>query len=379
MPKYKCKWTDSIKNSHPYLIKGNTEYTAFCTICSTTFSIASGGNSDADKHRDSDKHQKNTRAAANSNIRSHFQPTFNSTLAAQEGLWAYHVVNSNHSFASANCASKIIRQCFGIKQFTCSKSKCRAIAVNVLAPHAEEIMSNEINRSRFITLFTDASNHNDIKLFPVMGRYFLPLEDLHVKALDVRSLPGESSELIVGLLNDNISKYGLQNKLAAFSGDNAKVNFGGVTRGGHNNVFSRLRQTYPHLVGIGCAAHIEHNTIKRASDILPFDIEWVIVKTYSHFYRYSCRAQELQKFCEEVDTEYSKVLGYAKTRFLALAPAVERIIVLFDALKDYFIALPKGEKKLLDFYMEKSSKFWLMFMQEQVCIFVFFSPHLFCI
>lgn len=178
MPKYKCKWTDSIKKSHPYLIKGNTESTAFCTICSTTFSIASGGNSDADKHRDSEKHQKNTRAAASSSIRSHFQPTFNSTLAAQEGLWAYHVMNSNHSFASSDCASKIIRECFGIKKFTCSQSKCRAIAVNVLAPHAEEIMADEINKSRFVTLFTDASNHNDIKLFPVMGRYFLPLANI---------------------------------------------------------------------------------------------------------------------------------------------------------------------------------------------------------
>lgn len=372
MPKYKCKWSDSIKDSHPYLKKGDSEQSAFCTICRTTFSIATAGKGDADRHKDSDKHKKNVRSAANNNILTHFQPTFDSKVAAQEGVWAYHVVCSNHSFASSTCASNIIRECFGVKKFTCSQSKCRAIAVNVLAPHAEQILSEEIAKSRFITLFTDASNHNDIKLFPVMGRYFLPLEGLKVKALDVRSMPGETSDLIVGLLNENISKYGLQNKLAAFSGDNAKVNFGGVTRGGQNNVFSKLEEDYPHLIGIGCTAHIEHNTIKRACDVFPFDIEWVVVKTYSHFYRYTCRSEELRKFCEEVDTEYSKVLGYAKTRFLALAPAVERIIALFDALKNYFTALPKGEKKLVEFYAEKSSRFWLMFIQEQVCIFGYF-------
>lgn len=93
---------------------------------------------------------------------------------------------------------------------------------------------------------------------------------------------------------------------------------------------------------------------------------------FTFLYIYTCRAVELQKFCEEADTEYSKILGYCKTRFLALAPAVERIITMFDVLKKYFVALPKGEKKLRDFYMEKSSKFWLMFIQEQVCIFWYF-------
>lgn len=131
-------------------------------------------------------------------------------------------------------------------------------------------------------------------------------------------------------------------------------------------MFSKLKESYPHLIGVGCVAHIEHNTIKRACDSLPFDIEWVIVKTYSHFYRYTCRAADLKQFCEEATTEYNQVLGYAKTRFLALCPAVERLIVLFEPLKNYFIALPKGEKLLKDFYMDKSSKFWLMFIQEQV-------------
>lgn len=201
-----------------------------------------------------------------------------------------------------------------------------------------------------------------------MGRYFRPLEGLCVKAMDVRSMPGESSDIIIGLLNSNVSKYQLENKLAAFSGDNAKVNFGGASRGGQNNVFSKLRANYPHLVGVGCVAHIEHNTLKRACDILPFDIEWVVVKTYSHFYRYTCRVEALKKFCEEADTEYSKILGYAKTRFLALASAIERIILLFDVLQNYFNALPKGESKLKEFYNQASSKFWLMFIQEQVRI-----------
>lgn len=368
MPKGKCKWSDSIKTQHPYLQKGKTENTAFCTKCNCSFSIAGGGNFDADRHAKTAKHEGNMRASANSSITAHFESTLDFKRSAQEGVWAYHIVSSNHSFASSDCASKIFRECFGIKKFTCSQSKCRAIVANVLAPHAEEIMANELKESRFITLYTDASNHGAIKIFPVMGRYFRPLEGLCVKILDVVSMSEENSAAIVDLLTRNITKYGLEKKLAGFSGDNAKVNFGGVTRGGHNNVFSRLKATFPHLVGVGCAAHIEHNTLKRACDILPFDIEWLIVKTYSHFYRYTCRVEALRQFCEEAEQEYFQVLGYAKTRFLALGPAVERIILLFDVLRTYFLSLPKGEKPLKDFYADKSSKFWLMFIQEQVSV-----------
>lgn len=367
MPRGKCKWSDNIQKQHPYLRKGHIESTAFCSMCNSNFSIAGGGNFDVDRHVKTAKHMKNTRAIANSSITRHLESSFDSKRAAQEGVWSYHVVKSNHSFASSDCAAKIMRECFGIQKFTCAQSKCRAIVVSVLAPHAEQILANELKECRFVTLYTDASNHGNTKLYPVMGRYFQPLEGLRVKMLDVVSMPAENSDAIVGLLQNVITKYELHDKFVCFSGDNAKVNFGGVTRGGHNNAFSKLKALFPHLVGVGCVAHIEHNTLKRSCDVVPFDIEWVIVKTYAHFYLYACRVEALRKFCEDVDQEYLQILGYAKTRFLALSPALERIILLFDVLKRYFSTLPKGEKLLKDFYADNSAKFWLMFIQEQVC------------
>lgn len=116
MPKNKCKWNKTIQESHPYLRKGNTESTAFCSICNCMFSIAAGGNNDVERHKASEKHTKLARAAAGTSVRAHFSSTIDSKRAAQEGAWAYHVVNSNHSFASSDCASKMLRECFGIKK-----------------------------------------------------------------------------------------------------------------------------------------------------------------------------------------------------------------------------------------------------------------------
>ena len=90
------------------------------------------------------------------------------------------------------------------------------------------------------------------------------------------------------------------------------------------------------LVDVGCEAHIVHNTIQTASDCLPFDIEAVIVKNFSYFYIYTARVDELKEFCKFVSTEYNQLLGYSKTRWLALMPAVQRILVLYPALKSYF-------------------------------------------
>lgn len=151
-----------------------------------------------------------------------------------------------------------------------------------------------------------------------------------------------------------------------FCADNAKVNFGGESRGGENNVYYRLKETFPHLIGVGCVAHIEHNALKHACDVMPFDVECVIVKVYSHFYRNTVRVTALKKFCDDADTEYSKLLGYSATRFLALGPAAQRILELFEILKDYFANLKKGERMLKEFFNERSSKFWLYFIFEQV-------------
>ena len=58
-------------------------------------------------------------------------------IAAAEGLWAYHTVRENQSFRSNDCTSKLIKTCFEPK-FSCARTKCEAIIVNVFTPNAEK-------------------------------------------------------------------------------------------------------------------------------------------------------------------------------------------------------------------------------------------------
>lgn len=126
------------------------------------------------------------------------------------------------------------------------------------------------------------------------------------------------------------------------------------------------------MIGIGCAAHITHNTLRFACEHLPFDIECIVVKIYSNFYINTVRVEALKSLCDLFeDVEFSKLLGYAKTRFLALVPAVCRILELFDPLKTYFLDLPKCPKILTQFFESPLARLCLLFIKEQVNI-VFF-------
>lgn len=364
--KGKCVLNDKLKEKYPYLETTKSKSDIFCKKCKGSFSIASGGNADIIRHLKTSKHTSALSAASSSTkINKFFTSTFDSTTAANEATWAFHVIHANHSFKSSDCATKIFRTCFKMDKFTCSKTKCQAIIVNVFAPEVHKMVQEELSQRRYVSIYTDASNHGSIKIFPVLVRYFNPTAGVYV-LLDVSAKGGETSTIISDLLKKTAGDYELKKKIVAFCGDNAKVNFGGETRGGQNNVYYRLKEWLPHLIGIGCVAHISHNALKHACDVMPFDVECVIVKIYAYFYIYTIRVTALQQFCDEAGVEYIKLLGYAKTRFLAMGPAIKRVLRLYEPLKNLFLGLQKGEKLLKQFFSSPLSKFWLHFVLEQV-------------
>ncbi|KAJ8892538.1 hypothetical protein PR048_005119 [Dryococelus australis] len=97
--------------------------------------------------------------------------------------------------------------------FSCTSTKCEAIVTNVIAPD------------------TDAGNHGDVKLFPII----------------IRS-SNETSDAVA----EYIVKVLTENNLVAFGRDNANVNFSGLNQANSNNVYSRLKNDLgDHIIGSG--------------------------------------------------------------------------------------------------------------------------------
>lgn len=366
----KCIFNADLQKKYPYIrkITNKSESDVRCNLCHADFNIGNAGKTDIEKHLLTRKHTKSLQAASSSHQITNFLPSIDYGIAACEGVWAYHVIKANHSFKSSDCASKLFRTCFQVKNFHCARTKCEAIATNVFAPYAQNILKTELLQSSFICISTDASNHGNIKMLPIVVRFFIPTVGVRVKMLEFVSEKGESSEIIATSIMETAESNQINEKVVGFCADNCPTNFGSCNRGGDNNVLYRLNQWNPSLIGVGCAAHVVHNALKHACDCLPIDIECLVVKIYSHFYIYTVRVEALKEICEQTDVEYSKLLGYAKTRFLALGPAIRSILNLFEPLKTYFSTLRRCPTIIKSFFESPFAKLWLLFVKEQVTI-----------
>lgn len=348
-------------------VKNKTDSDVHCNVCNSDFNIAYAGKSDITNHLNSVKHKKALQAASTSRpVTQYFPSTTDNNIAACEGVWSYHVIKENHSFLSSDCASKLFRTCFELRKFHCARTKCEAIATSVFAPYSRDVLKNDLAKRRYLTLSTDASNHGNVKMMPVVVRYFVPTIGVQVKLLDFTSEKGETSAIITNMLMEAARKNEIDDKIVGFCGDNCPTNFGSSDRGGHNNVFYRLKQWKPQIIGVGCAAHVVHNSLKFACDFLPLDLECIVVKIYSHFYIYTVRVEALKSICESAEIEYKQLLGYAKTRYLALGPAIGSILNLFEPLKRYFLEFARCPPIIKNFFEAPFSKLWLLFAKEQV-------------
>ena len=122
---------------------------------------------------------------------------------------------------------------------------------------------------------------------------------------------------------------GLFKKCVSFTGDNCNTNFGGLTRPKGNNVFSRLKNGLPGLVGVGCPAHILNNCSHHVTNQMTIDVESIIDKTNQYFCTYTVRTEELKDYCNFVDTEYRKLLSHSVTRWLSLYPSLSRMLQMY--------------------------------------------------
>lgn len=73
----------------------------------------------------------------------------------------------------------------------------------------------------------------------------------------------------------------------------------------------------------------------------------------------------LKDFCSFVNTEYKKVLGHSKTRWLSLHPALNRLIEMFDGLKSYFLSIDKCPTVIKSFFESPISLLIATFLSLQ--------------
>lgn len=247
------------------------------------------------------------------------------------------------------------------------------MCLDVLAPWILDDVKNDLADVSFITVTTDTSNHTNIKMFPIVVRYFSIKNGVSNKVIETADLRDEKATTMVAQIERACEQFNVLEKVIGFGGDNAPANFGGLTRGGQNNVFALMRARFKNCsYGLGCNAHITHNTVDYAVGRMDlFDIEAIVVKVYKHFSQHTVRVSRLKDICDESGIEYEKLLGYGATRFLAFKGCIDRILSQFEALKTYFTDPEEkaSPPKLQVFFGCSIAKLLLIFIRDQCQIF----------
>lgn len=335
---------------------------ASCKYCNKDFSIAHGGRSDVTQHSAGAEHKKNkVTVASSSNLKRFFANTTSpesDKLALAELTSVFHTVKHNLSYNSMDCGHKLLPKLYEDSKVAtkvcCGRTKAEAIVKNVLCPMYTEIVLTDLKDNNFFSIATDSSNKGNRKFHPVCVQYFTKEKGICRKLLDFIEAPHETSDSIVSCIKASLTIHNLSlNNVSAFSADNTNANMG-KTR----SAFTLLRDENPRMLKAGCLCHVINNAFRHAMDKLDVDVESTVLRIFSHFSSSAVRRDNLKDFFEFVDIEYKELLRHVPTRWLSLAPAIDRLIRNWPALMTYFISeknnIPKPLKRLL-FLTEDSS------------------------
>ena len=331
-------------------------------------------------HNATTRHKNNARSIASNQSMKKFFPSRTSPnnldykAAAAEGAWAFHTAKHQQSFLSNDCTTHLIKAIFSdsdiAKKFTSARTKTASIITGVLAPFAQKSLLSELGEQPF-SIFIDASNHNEVKLFLLVVRFFSAKVGVRVRILDLRSMPCETSQQIVNFICSSLQENRLKlENITSFCADNAPVNFGSWQPKGKNNVFNRLQeQTSARLIPIGCPAHILHNAAEKGAERLTVDIETIVLKIFSHFKSQTSKVQNLKQFCAQLEAQYTALPTHTPTRWTTLDNVLEKMIELWEPLTQHFLSLRCPPRILENFFKLEESLVIVSFLHSALSVF----------
>lgn len=337
------------------------------------------GSQDLECHIASEKHKRNIQSCSSSRtldtifLQQKLKPA--QDVHAAEGALAFHTAKHNSSYRSMDCTPKLNQEMYFdsdiAKKVSTARTKTECIINKVIAPHAIDVTVEVLSGISCFGVATDGSNHGCQKMFPILVQYFdYKLGGIQTKAVELKTTPNETSETIADYVKITLEGLGIVKKCVAFAGDNTNTNFGGINRKEGKNVYSILKKTVnQNLVGVGCPAHILHNTIRHGVDTLDIDVECIVLKLHNFFSIYTVRTEELKEYCTFVESNYKPLLSHSKTRWLSLFPAIERLLEMYEALKSYFCSQPHPPKILLTFFENQLSKAYLWHVHSLMSVF----------
>ncbi|CAF1058437.1 unnamed protein product [Didymodactylos carnosus] len=205
----------------------------------------------------------------------------------------------------------------------------------------------------------DASNKGNMKMYPFCVQY---LSEIGVKKgiVDFIDDASESATNVHKNAREVLKKHHLNvQNLTTIGVDNTNVNVGE-----QHSVYKLFRDEFSDLIKGSCYNHILYNSVKQAHKLLTIDVEKILLSIYAHFSRSAKRIEELKTYYEFYEQDYLVILKHIKTRWLSLHTSIERILKVYNPIKDYFLAQDDCPNELIQFFSLEEGPCVLSFLEH---------------
>lgn len=101
----------------------------------------------------------------------------------------------------------------------------------------------------------------------------------------------------------------------------------------------------PELVDFGtCTLHKVHNSFSKSISSLSLDIDQLANDIFGFFKLSAARREDLNEIQKLLDCEQKFALRHVNSRWLTLGPVINRIIVVYPSLNEYFLKFLPHQK-----------------------------------
>lgn len=352
---------------------------AFCTVCSTDFSIGHSGMYDCRIHVNGAKHKKFADSVKQTSITSLFKSVSSSkdNLHSEKVLkaeikMAKFIAKNNLSLAVADELQALIKDIDPdskiSKDIKCGRSKT-TVLIKEMSEMTKETLVSRMKSGPF-SLSTDGSNDMDkLKLFPLVVRT-VSESGVHSELFSLATSEGSSTgEKIFNLIDQEFLKYEIPwEHCIALGCDNASV-----MTGKNKGVIAFCREKHPNILLSGCTLHLVHIAAEKGAECLPVQFSELLTDIFHYFKKSSVRAHKLSIFQDFCEKEQLKIIKHVETRWLSIGKCLSRLIHNWQPLTEFFsteikekdlslYAKQKAES-ILKLLKSRSTKLYCLFLE----------------
>lgn len=348
---------------------------AYCKYCKTDLRAHL---SDLKDHANGKKHRKI--AEPFSPQRAQKQPTLSACIDKAKSIKTANDVKTmelklaahiacHSSISTVDHLGTIVREISG-KDIKLHRSKCTALINSVIGPEAQQDLLDDISSDKYSLLIDESTDIGANKQMAICARYFSKKTKSIISSfLGIVTLESGTATVMTDTLLEFINKCKLDiSKCVGVGTDGANA-----MCGAHNSLITKLQEHNKNIIHIKCICHSLQLCASNAVKCLPRNIEFMLSETYNHFSHSTLRQLKYKELYATINVGEAplKILQMADTRWLSIAPCINRILSQFDELKLHFELVKDTEKNytaqlLFEMYNDPRNKLYLLFLQPVV-------------